>query len=398
MRSRVPRNTLSIVLVIAVFVSGFALGSLRPAASVAAAPVAPDQKTQQLFEPFWQAWNTMHRSYVDRVDDNALMEGALTGMMDSVGDPHTNYFDPKTYQSISDEMAGQFGGIGATMKKDDKTGAFSIVSTLKDSPARKAGLTPGDVIVQVNGEDVTKLTQTRVVSKVRGPNGTDVTLGVLRDGKDPLQQITITRAVIKLETVTTRRYEGGIGYISLQEFNDVATAELHKGLKALNANALKGLILDLRGDPGGYLNTAVDLVGQFVTEGAVLIERGRNGRDVVHNVETDAEALAPDVPLIVLVDGGSASASEVVSGALQDHQRALILGSQTFGKGSMQIFEPLSNGGVAHVTIARWFTPSGRSIQDVGVTPDIKVTWDVKAAPDRDVQLEQAILILRGET
>jgi carboxyl-terminal processing protease len=388
---------LTVLAVVAVFVSGFALGSLRAPTVSAAAPAVPvvSDDTMRLFAPFWQAWGLMHRSYVDPLDDNALMEGAIGGMMDAVGDRHTNYYDAATYRSINEEMAGQFSGIGATIRKDLKSGAFTIVTTLPDSPARESGLLPGDVIAAIDGVDVGLIGETKLISKIRGQSGTTVTLGVLRGDDPTVVKIPITRRLIVLQTVETHMYAGNIGYIALREFNDKATSEFRKGLRALNPDILKGLILDLRGNPGGYLTTAVDVTSQFLGRGNVLIEKDKGGTEQVFPV--NGRPLAPDVPLIVLVDAGSASASELVSGALQDYGRATILGEQTYGKGSVQIVEPLNNGGAAHITIARWYTPLGRSIQGIGITPDVKVTWEAEKMPDRDLQLEQALLILRGE-
>jgi carboxyl-terminal processing protease len=395
------RTSLSVVLVIAVFISGFTLGSLRSAGNVAAAPQVLAQtpkiseETEALFAPFWETWDTLHRNYVDPLDDNALMEGAISGMMESIGDRHTNYYDPAMYKSINEEMGGQFGGIGASLKRDIKTGTLTIVSTIPGSPARQSGLLPGDVIAQVDGVDISTIPESRVISRVRGATGTKVTLGILRKGQPPILQITITRALIVIQTVTVLRFPDNIGYIKLQEFNSKATEEFTKALESLDANSLRGLVIDLRGNPGGYLSTVVDITSQFLSKGNVLLERSKSGRDRAYRVKGDP--LAPDVPIVVLVNGGSASASELMAGALQDYKRALIVGEQTYGKGSVQIVDPLSNGGGAHLTIARWYTPLGRHIHGVGITPDVQFTWDTENYPDRDTQLEQALLILRGE-
>ncbi len=384
------RIGLGIVLIMAVFTGGFMLGSSRPAT-----PVRAQETTQaggDLFKPFWETWDLLHRNYVGSIDDNALMEGALNGMMNTLGDKYTNYFDPTFYKSFREEEGGKFGGIGATLKQDDKAGGLVIVSTMAGTPARAAGLKAGDKLVQVNGKDITALTQNQVIGQVRGDPGTKVTIGILRNKE--LITLTLVRAEIIIPDVTTRMYAGNIGYISLSEFGDHASRDFAQGLRSLNANKLKGLIVDLRGNPGGYLTAAVDITSHFVSKGNVLIERSRESED---NFPVNGKPLAPTVPLIVLIDAGSASASELVSGALQDYGRAKLLGVQSFGKGSVQIIQGLSNGGAAHITVARWYTPKGRTIQDVGLTPDILVPWDVELYPDRDLQLEQAILVLRGE-
>lgn len=394
---RLQRAGLSIFLVTIIFVSGFVAGSLHPAAPVVAAPAKPpvSDETIQLFTPFWEAWNLMHRSYVDPLDDDALMQGAISGMMQAVGDRHTNYFDAELYKSINDEMSGQFTGIGASIRKDQKTGALIVIGTLPGSPARKAGIVPGDVIASVDGVAVDLIPESKVISRIRGEAGTTLILGIYRQGDPPLVPLPIIRQLIVLPTVVTRMYPGNIGYIALSEFNDKASREFSRGLRQLRANKLAGLVLDLRGNPGGYLTTAIDVTSQFLGEGNVLIERDKGG--VIKTFPVNGDPYAPDVPLVVLVDGGSASASELVTGALQDYGRATVIGSQTYGKGSVQIVEPLTNGGAAHITIARWYTPLDRSIQGIGITPDLKVTWDAYELPDRDLQMEQALLVLRGE-
>ncbi len=392
------RTAIGISLVLIAFVSGMAVGSAHPVTLVQAQGATPSADDNKLFEPFWEAWNLLHENYVDPLDDNVLMQGALSGMLAAPGDRFTNYFDPAFYKSTTDEMAGQFSGIGATVKKDDKTGGLTVVNTLDNSPALQAGLLPGDIIITVDGQDVTNLPEEQIIAKVHGPSGTKVTLGILRAGETKPLSLVITRQTIQLPDVTTAIYNGDIGYISLSEFGDHAGADFSAGLQKLNANHLKGLIFDLRGNPGGYLTAAIDVASQFMTSGAVLIERGRAGSETTYKVT--GKALAPDVPLVVLVDSGSASAAELVSGALQDNGRAKLIGVQTFGKGSVQIIQPLTNGGAAHITIARWYTPKGRTISQIGLTPDISIanTPPTKDNPNPlDLQLQEAILVLKGE-
>lgn len=393
------RALISIVFVLVAFSSGLVVGTTHPALLAQAQGANPGDSV--LFKPFWEAWNLLHENYVDPLDDSKLLEGVLTGLMNAPGDRFTNYFDPTFYKSTTDEMAGQFSGIGATVKKDDKTGGLLIVSTLDGSPARTAGLQPGDLIVAVDGQDITALAEDAIIGKVHGPSGTVVKLGVVRIGTNTPITIPITRQTIALPDVTTALYKDyagqyDIGYISLSEFGDHASADFAAGLKKLNAGHLKGLIFDLRSNPGGYLTAAIDIASDFMPTGTVLIERGRDNSENTYRVT--GKAIAPDVPLVVLVDGGSASAAELVSGALQDNGRARLIGVRTFGKGSVQIIQPLSNGGAAHITIARWFTPKGRTIERVGLTPDVIIGYDPTAQPNSpDPQLQEAILMLRGE-
>src|SRR5579864_1167673 len=372
------RALISIVFILVAFSSGLVVGTTHPALLAQAQGANPGDSA--LFKPFWEAWNLLHENYVDPLDDRKLLAGALTGLMNAPGDRFTNYFDPTFYKSTTDEMAGQFSGIGATVKKDDKTGGLLIVSTLDGSPARTAGLQPGDLIVSVDGQDITSLAEDVIIGKVHGVSGTVVKLGVVRAGTTSAPiTIPITRQTIALPDVTTALYKDyvgqyDIGYISLAEFGDHASTDFAAGLKKLNADHLKGLIFDLRGNPGGYLTAAIDIASDFMPTGAVLIERGRDNSENTYRVT--GKSIAPNVPLVVLVDGGSASTAELVSGALQDNGRARLIGVQTFGKGSVQIIQPLSNGGAAHITIARWFTPKGRTIERVGLAPDEIVGYD----------------------
>ena len=386
------RKFVGVGLILTAFVSGVVVGNTHAAQGQTATP-----QDAALFQPFWEAWNLMHQNYVDPLDDNALMQGALVGMMAAPGDKFTNYFDPAFFKSTSDQMNGQFSGIGATVKKDDKSGGIFVISTIDGSPARKAGLQSNDLIVTVDGKDITALPESQIISKVRGPDGTTVKLGIIRGSVTTPLIVPIVRGTITLPDVTTMLYQGNIGYISLAEFGNRSAADFTAGLKALDANKLKGLVLDLRGNPGGYLTAAVSIASNFLPTGSVLIERGRNGASTTYPVE--GKPLAPDVPLLVLIDGGSASASELVSGALQDAGRARLVGLRSYGKGSVQIIEGLQNGGAAHITVARWYTPKGRTIQGVGLTPDVEIAPvdPVKSPDSPDLQLREALMILRGE-
>jgi len=377
-----------------VFGAGFVVGNNHaPALAQGTAPA----NTDKLFEPFWQAWNLVHGQYVDPIDDDALMQGAITGMMSALGDPHTAYMDPKLYNSLVKELDGEgFEGIGATVRKDTSTGGLKIIGTLPGSPAREAGVRAGDIIMTVDDEDITAQDETQIVGKVRGPAGTTVTLGLLRTGTKNLIRLTITRARIDIPTVETTMYQGGIGYIKLTQFTASAGQEFANALRKLNANKLKGLIFDLRDNPGGGLLTAVDIASEFLKAGPIVIERGKPGTEQTI-LSSTGKTLAPDVPLVILVNAGSASASELVSGALHDRGRAILVGIKTYGKGSVQAWEGLINGGGVRITIAHFFTPTGRVINEVGLTPDVIIDWDQAANPDFDPQLAEAILILRGE-
>lgn len=394
-------RVLGVVVVISlVFGTGYLAGTTRqttPALAQGGGTGSRSAATEKLFAPFWQAWDIVQQRYVDiaQVDQNKLMEGALAGMVDALGDPHSGYMDPKLFDALLDNMHGEFDGIGATVRKDETTGGLLIVATLPDSPARSA-LKAGDIIVRVDDEDITKLPQMQIISKVRGPAGTEVKLGILRKGETKIVQIIIKRARIKTETVSTALYDGEIGYIRLAEFNENASAEFAAGLRSLNADNLNGLVFDLRNDPGGGLQTAIEIASQFLNSGTIVIQRGRPGtREIKY--ESTGRSLVPTVPLVVLVNEASASASELVAGALQDRGRAKVIGVRSFGKGSVQSWVPLNNGGGLRITIAHFFAPSGRVVNEVGVLPDIIVPWNYETSPDNDPQLAEAIFMLRGQ-
>ena len=388
-RNLIVAGAVGISFVVGTLFGGGVVGRLTEAQT-------PSSAETQLFQPFWQAWSLMHSNYVEPLDDNKLMQAALAGMMNEPGDQFTNYFDPATYKATSDQLAGQITGIGANVKKDDKTGALQIVSLLAGSPALEAGLKPGDLIFTVDGADVTKLAEGDIIDKVRGTVGSTVTLGIRHTDSTDLVSIKVTRRTIVVPDVTSVLYNGNIGYIALTEFGSNAGGDLRAALAKMNADHLHGLILDLRGNPGGYVTTAIDVASQFLASGNVFTEKTRSG--ALSQNPVNGHPLAPDVPLVVLVDGGSASASEIVTGALQDAGRATVIGTRSYGKGSEQIIQALSNGGAAHITIARWFTPKGRTIQTTGLTPDIIVPYTpdpVGKTPD--LQLQEALLVLRGQ-
>jgi carboxyl-terminal processing protease len=382
-----------------IFGGGFWLGTSQAAHPVAAQGGQPDE-TNQLFQPFWEAWTTVHQRYVriDEVDDTKLMEGALAGMVDAVGDPNTAYMDPQFYATLTSDMQGEYEGIGATVKKDEATGGIMVVSTSVGSPAREL-LRQGDIIVQVEGADITRLPLTQGVNKIRGPAGTSVRLGVIRAGNKGLLNLLVQRAHIKRDIVTWTKYEHNIGYLALTNFTDNAAEDVKTALRDMNANKLKGLVFDMRGNPGGSLQTALDIASLFLKSGTIIVQRGRPGTsEIAYPVNQDA--IAPDVPMVVLLDQSSASASELVGGALQDRGRAKVVGVVSFGKGSIQQWSGLSDGGGLRVTIAEFFKPAGGVINHVGIIPDIVVPWledQQRAQPDYDPQLTEAIWVLLGK-
>lgn len=347
------------------------------------------------FDPLWETWRVLHDYYGDEVDDTVLMEGALSGMVASIGDPHTDYMDPETFANVNSSMNGEYEGIGATVQKNEETGGLELISIFEGSPAEEAGLRAGDQIVRVEGEDITMLTQNQIIALVRGPADTLVRLGILRLNEPEILKFEVRRGRISVPSVSSEILDGAIGYIRLSQFEFNTSQQMRDALNEIDANNLNGLILDLRGNPGGYLTTAIEVGSAYLDAGAVLIERSP-GHEIEHKVTGNAEA--PDVPMVVLVDQGSASASELIAGALQDHERAIIIGMQTFGKGSVQTWRELSNGGGIRITISRWYTPDGNSVSEVGIQPDITVPYDPEYELDHeyDNQLTAAIEVLNG--
>ncbi|HVO43960.1 MAG TPA: S41 family peptidase [Aggregatilineales bacterium] len=392
--SKLVRTFGVVVVVVAIFGMGWVAGSLHPLPALA--QTGQPANTDQLFQPFWESWDIVHQRYVDPIDDDALMQGAIRGMVAALGDVHSAYMSPNEFAQMNSDLSGQFEGIGATVRKDTITGGLRIVETIAGSPARAAGIKANDLIMTVDGQDITPLTEEQIIGKVRGKAGTNVKLGILRPGVSKLLTITVMRALIQVPNVTTALYVGNIGYVKLAEFTDKSSQEMSRALSKLKANQLNGLILDLRGNPGGGVQPAIDIASDFIKSGTIVTFKGRPGTpDQV--LRSTGRTLAGDVPLVVLIDAGSASASELVAGALHDRGRAITVGTTSFGKGSEQSVMQISNHGGLRITIAHFFTPTGRAIHNIGLTPDYYVAWDSEANPNFDPQLREALYILRGE-
>jgi len=356
------------------------------------APSATAVDTDELFSPFWDAWRIVHEDYVDQVDDLALMRGAIRGMLEALGDPHTGYMDPDEFQQANIPLEGTYEGIGAWV--DAEAEYLTIIAPMPDSPAEEAGLKSGDEIIAVDGEDMSGLDGNQVIRYVMGPAGTTVTLTIRREAEPEPFDVDVARREINVPSVESEMRDDGLAYVRLYNFGEDTTRDLRGALEELMAQDPTGLILDLRGNGGGYLGAAVNVASEFLDGGLVLTERFGDGSEQTY--EARQGGLAANIPLIVLINGGSASASEIVAGAIQDRQRGLLVGETSFGKGSVQNWIPLAgDGGAVRVTIARWYTPDGRQIADEGLTPDVEVEMteeDIEA--ERDPQLEEAVRIL----
>jgi carboxyl-terminal processing protease len=384
--------TLLLVMTI-VFAAGFMAGRKPQTATVS----AQTDDREALFAPFWEAYDVLNERYVDPLDQETLVVGAIEGMIASVEDENTEYLTLEELSNWNDALSGEFEGIGATVRQDEVTGGLIIVAPLPGSPAEESGLLAGDQIVQVGGEDVTELDQTEIIGRVRGPAGTPVRLGILREGEADIIEFTVIRARIELPDVEFRMLDNNVGYIRLYNFSGETGAKLAEALAELDAESLNGLVLDLRNNPGGYLDTSLQVLSQFVEEGPILIEQLPGEQEQVF--EAFGGASAPTVPLAILVDGGSASASELVAGSLRDLERAVVVGMPTFGKNTVQTIQPLTTiDGAMRITIARWITPDGNSSQPAGIVPDVEVEYDPESDPEMDNQLQAAIRALKGMT
>ena len=361
-------------------------------------PTAPasDSLLEQLFGPFWQAWSLVHDKYVDQpLDDTLLMQGAIRGLIDALDDPNSSYMDPSEYEQANMPLAGSYDGIGAWV--DSEAEYLTIIAPMPDSPAEQAGLQPGDLVVAINGEDMTGIDPSLAIQRILGPSGTSVVLTIVREGEAEPFEVTVERAHIDLPNVESEMLDPGIGYVRLYTFGTNTNSELRRALEDLMADDPQGLILDLRGNGGGYLSSALEVASEFIGDGVIMLERYGDGREEVF--EAEGGGLATEIPLVVLIDGGSASASEIVAGAIQDRGRGLLVGETTFGKGSVQEWIPLgSDSGAIRVTVARWLTPGGRQIDEVGLVPDVEVTLtEEDFSADRDPQLERAVEVLLAE-
>lgn len=327
--------------------------------------------------------------------NDQLTDGAIKGMVNSLGDQFTQYVEPRFAKILNDDISGSFEGIGATLKQTSG-GGIQIVRTFPGTPAEKGGVLPGDIIESVNGTTVLGLNTTEVAALVRGPRGTEVKLMVRRADTPRAFELTLMRDRINIPLVTSKMVgDGSIGYISLFDFSQPAGEQLEKDLKAIMAKNPKALIFDLRDNPGGLLTQALDVGDIFLKQGTFVIERDIKGNK--KTTDTTDAGIAQEIPMVVLVNGGSASAAEIVAGAMQDYGRATLIGDKTFGKGSVQSPQMLSNGGQLRVTIERWFTPKDRAIHGIGITPDFTVVNspdDAKAG--KDPQLEAAVEFLQN--
>jgi len=385
---------------------------------------------------FGDVLERVRTDYVERPDDSMLIDAAINGMLSAL-DPHSAYLNPKSFRDMQVQTKGEFGGLGIEVTMEQGSGVVKVVSPIDDTPAAKAGLMANDLITHLDGEQIVGLTLEQAVEKMRGPVNTAISLTIMRRGKDEPFDVRIVRDVIKINAVRAR-LEGDIIYVKISTFNEQTHANLVKNVDALKKSLGKparGFILDLRNNPGGLLDQAINVSDAFLDKGAIVLTKGRLVEET-QRANARPGDIADGKPVVVLINGGSASASEIVAGALQDHRRAIVIGTRSFGKGSVQTIIPLGSNGAIRLTTARYYTPSGRSIQAKGIEPDTVVEQElppemqskapqrtpsesalrghlkndskdgrentgsssyVPREPERDTQLQYALKMLRGE-
>jgi carboxyl-terminal processing protease len=379
-------------LALAVFVAGFVVGDLTTSRNAAQATVAYSK-----LKLFGDVLSVVQNSYVEEVSSDNLIKGAITGMIHTL-DPHSSYLTPEMLKQVEVETKGTFGGLGIEIGMKD--GFLTVIAPIEDTPAARAGLQAGDRIVRIENESTKNMNVMDAVKRLRGEPGTKVTIAVVRESSTDAKVYTITRDIIKVKSVRSKYLGDGIGYIRLAQFQQDSHAEVERAIQGFlkEKDGLKGLVLDLRNNPGGLLDQAVKIADEFIDSGLIVYTDGRvEAQKTKYAAHKDGTYTG--FPIVVLVNAGSASASEIVAGALQDHGRAIILGQRTFGKASVQTILPLDDGSALRLTTARYYTPNGRSIQAKGIEPDILVT-DGREAPEGHpgaIREKDIVLHLRGE-
>jgi carboxyl-terminal processing protease len=378
------------------FLAGFAAkASLSPTPTIVAGEPAGDE--EEAFRVFWEVWHILERDFYGSLPDVQQMTyDAIRGVVDSLGDKHTAFLEPKVAAIVRQDMSGSFDGIGAVVNMNDD-GQLEILRTFEGKPAARAGLKPGDIVLAVGDTPIEKLSIFEAVALIRGPAGTVARLTIKRQGVEEPFVVEVVREKIEMPVVESRVLDSDIAYLRLFDFNAQAASKLKMSLRSLLAEKPKGLIFDLRDNPGGFLDMAVEIASQFVSEGPILVEKLKDGQSKDYLAQ--GGGLATDIPLVVLVNNGTASAAEIVAGAIQDSGRGILIGEQTLGKGSVQLSYYLSDGSELRVTFAHWFTPNGRAIHEKGLIPDIEVKIteeDIQLG--HDPQLQRAVEYLRELT
>lgn len=395
MKNRLLRILLILLAGVFIFLSGYALGQSGRSPLVMLNNLRSNsQANEEVFEPFWETWNVLHAEYVDQpLDDQLLAEGAIEGMLATLDDPNTRYLSPEEEIAARQSLDGNIEGIGVEVTIIE--GDLVIVAPYEGSPAEASGLRVGDILREADGVVLTGLDIMEAASYVRGPAGTSVTLLVERDNE--LFEVTVERGVITVSAVRGEIIDEGIAYVRVGRFDSNAGEDLKGLLEELMESRPPGIILDLRSNPGGSLSSAIEVSDHFLSEGVILQERFGNGSEKLY--ESNDGGLAEELPLAVLINEGSASAAEVLAGAISDRQRGVLIGNTSFGKGTVQSWKSLSNGGGLRITTARWLTPEGSWVHGLGIEPDVKVSnTEPPVNGNFDSQLRAAISYLTEQS
>lgn len=339
--------------------------------------------------------------YLGDVTDEEYTTGMLKGAMEALNDPYSCYYTAEEYASLMESSSGVYGGIGAYVSQNVTTGIITIVKPFVDGPAYKVGILPGDIIFKVNGEEVTGTDLTKVVGTMKGKEGTEVSISVIREGVDDPIDLVVTRGRVEVPTITYEMLEDNIGYIYIAEFDDITVTQFKSAISDLEKQGMKGLVIDVRDNPGGLLDACVDMLDRLLPKGLLVYQEDKNGTRLSEDSAENKDEIK--IPVAVIINGNSASASEIFAGALQDYKKATIVGTQSFGKGIVQSVIPLGDGSAIKVTISKYFTPNGRDIHGTGITPDVVVELDeglsqkVVIERDEDNQLQTAIGVIKEQ-
>lgn len=398
MHSKISKITAGIVVLIIIAGASF-YGGVRYGAQFKAIKITDSRQLINAdFNLFWDAVSTLKEKYVNpqEINDQNLVYGAINGALGSLDDPYTTFFNPNDAKKFDEDLNGSFGGIGAEI--GIRGGQLMVISPIKDNPAEKVGLKAGDKILEIDGKSTTNITIDKAVEHIRGKEGTEVKLLIFRDGWKDSKEFKITRSIIKVPTINWEMKDKTIAYMQIYNFNANAFALFNEASFSAMSKGAKGVIVDLRNDPGGFLDIAVQIAGWFLNPGDVVVQENIRGQEP-QTLKADGNGYFSKLPIVVLVNGGSASASEILAGALKDNRGAKLVGEKTFGKGSVQEVESLPGGSTMKITIAEWLTPKGSHINKKGIKPDyeIKMPDNGEINGKNDKQLEKALEIMKSE-
>ena len=338
--------------------------------------------------------NRLDSSFLYDVDADELEEGIYKGFVSSLGDPYTVYYTEEEYQELMESSSGQYKGIGVQISQDPETNIITVIRVFRNSGAEEAGMQEGDILYKVNGEDITAEDVNNVVAEIRGDEGTTVEIEVYRDSVKDYVTMDVERRTVSMDTVEWRMPEEGIGYLEITEFDDVTYAQFSEALSDLKSQGMKGLVLDLRNNPGGLVDSVCDVADDLLPEGIILTTKDKDGNGITYESEAGVEF---DGPIVVLVNENSASAAEILAGALKDYERGTVVGTTTFGKGIVQSIVPLGDGTALKVTVSNYYTTNGTCIHKVGIEPDVEVEVEKSEDGEGDNQLEKAVEVLKGK-